>query len=208
MLIVDKVTPQIILLSDSNKENLAPYFARFQEHYESPQFRNQIFTLGQLRQYYSEKNGASTYNIDWIGYNFPSFVVDPFTKGLFDPLTDHEKEIVNLFRYRTDKFYIIGTNDTSAIDHEICHALFYVDDDYKNQVTKEIDKVRKNKEVKAFLHQLAVDYNESVLDDELHAYHAEKYPHDQFNGVSLCMPLRLALTKIKQKFYKKHGIES
>ncbi len=42
---VHSIHPQIFLLSFPTQEYLAKTFLRFQEHYESPEFRGKIFSL-------------------------------------------------------------------------------------------------------------------------------------------------------------------
>ncbi|MEB3209634.1 MAG: hypothetical protein VKK63_12075, partial [Synechococcus sp.] len=77
-----------VWISADSQEELGNTFIRFQEHYESPKFKEQIFTVGQVRSWYSSTYGANTYEKDWSGYNFPSTVLKPFRDGLFDPLTN------------------------------------------------------------------------------------------------------------------------
>ena len=136
-----------IIMSDKNE--LASAMIRFQEYYESPfpEIKGQIFTLGYIKSLGSRANkGVNSYcggkllSADWDGYNFPSSVLDPFIKGLFDPLTDYEHTIVEALRYRTDKFYVIATyGDTDPADtleHELRHAMFGISDEYKKEVMK------------------------------------------------------------------------
>lgn len=171
---IEKITDQIIHVIMPTQRELAEMFLRFQEHYESPNndFRNNIFTLGQYRQWYSKENGAFTYYEDWNGFNIPSRVFEPFTKGLFDPLTPAETKLVEAFGSRTDKFYVIGTHkedETQAMEHEICHGLFYLKDDYRKQVLKELAKHI------TYDHQLIKwlgnnGYTSEVFYDECNAY--------------------------------------
>ena len=85
-----------VWVSADSQEELGNTFIRFQEHYENPHFKNQIFTLGQIRSWYSNTYGADTYQNDWSGFNFPSIILKPFREGLFDPLTDEEKALLNI----------------------------------------------------------------------------------------------------------------
>lgn len=62
----------------------AATFLRFQEHYESPEFRGKIFTLEEYQRWYiahsprGQTTGAFTYEEDWTGFNIPSEILDPF----------------------------------------------------------------------------------------------------------------------------------
>lgn len=156
--------------ADSQAE-LNRSFMRFTEHYESPNpdFRGKIFTVGQLKRWYSITYGADTYHIDWSGFNIPSKVLKPFIDGLFDPLTNEEQNLLDLFRYRNDNFYIIGAQNNSVLRHELAHALYSNNIGYK----KEIDKyILKNKKylTKTSKYILDKGYCKEVLNDELQAY--------------------------------------
>lgn len=149
---------------------MANSLVRFQEHYESPEWRGKIFTLGQFYEWYSEFKGGYTYADDWSGFNFPDYVLKPFINGLFDPLTKVEKKIVKLFRYRTDKFYVIGSandSDKEVFPHELAHAIYYTNDKYREKVNSHLQQYN--------LHSLknwlkSKGYCEEVLDDECNAY--------------------------------------
>lgn len=166
---VIKITDKIIRVKAESTNDLAKYFLRFQEHYESPYWRGKIFTLGQYRQWYAEATGAFTYYEDWTGFNIPSFVLAPFRQGLFDPLTVKEKELLNLFKYRNDDFYIIGSQDADSLNHELAHGFFYTDAEYKKNVLKILNRYFAELQVvRDFL--LKKQYHESVILDEVHAY--------------------------------------
>jgi hypothetical protein len=139
MLKIKKQPYNSVLISASNQQELAESFMRFQEHYESPHWADKIFTIGQFKKWYSEEYGGDTYHIDWRGFNFPSTVLKPFMEGLFDPLTDNEKSILDFFKYRKDNFYIIGSNSDDVLEHELRHAFYNFNINYKNEVNKFIE---------------------------------------------------------------------
>ena len=133
-----------------SQDELGNTFIRFQEYYEGPQFKNTVFTVGQVRSWYSKTYGADTYHVDWTGYNFPSTVLKPFREGLFDPLTNEEKTLLDLIRYRYDSFYIIGAQDDATLRHELSHALYAYSVKYKISIDqlckkhqKELKKISK-----------------------------------------------------------------
>lgn len=156
--------------ADSQKE-LGETFIRFQEFYESPvrKFRNKIFTLGDIKNHYSILYGADLYSDLWIGFNFPSSVLNPFKQGLFDPLTQHERELIDLLKYRNDNFYIIGAQNNSVLRHELSHAMYGYDKKYKDKIDFLIKKHAKNfSKVSKYL--IKKGYDRSVLNDEIQAY--------------------------------------
>jgi hypothetical protein len=171
----------ILISADSNKE-LGDTFMRFQEHYESPNpdFRKQIFTRDQYLNWYSKQFGG-VYSDDWSGYNFPSYVLKPFIEGLFDPLTDGERELLSIcnltsLKLPSDKFYIIGGNDDLVIKHELSHALYYTNTDYAREINLTLDQYR-DKIHKISQHLLDRGYCEEVIYDEIQAYITESCPN-------------------------------
>lgn len=157
--------------ADSNRE-LARSFLRFQEYYESPndQFRGKIFTIGQYRSWYEEQYGYFSYETDWSGFNIHSYVLDPFKKGLFDPLLPEEKNLVSLFvNPPSEKFYIIGANSKDVLNHELNHALYAYSKDYSNEVNKLFDANLEH--IKYALENLLDrGYCKYLLYDELQSY--------------------------------------
>lgn len=154
-----------------SQDELGLTFMRFQEHYESENknFRNKIFTLGQLKQWYSETYGANNYHTTWIGFNFPSIVLHPFKQGLFDPLTTEEQRLLDLFKYRNDNFYIIGAQNNATLRHELAHALYASNLDYRTEIDNFIEK-NKKKLQKAYNYIKKKGYCKEVINDELQAY--------------------------------------
>lgn len=197
---------------------------RFQEHYESPfeEIRGKVFTLGQLKQAYCDKKGSFTYfggsvlPADWSGYNFPSWVLEPFNKGLFDPLQPEERDIVEALRAKSGRFYVIGTfgeGDTDprgALDHEICHALYYVNPEYKKEVDSLLAKANLAG-LKSSLIDWGYSSDEQILLDECHAYLSADYQYlidlkatDGMLKKDLenLKPVHVKLRKIKAKYGK------
>lgn len=160
-----------VWIKADSQEELNITFMRFTEFYESPnpKFRNNIFTIGQLKNWYSLTYGADTYHKDWIGFNIPSLVLIPFRQGLFDPLTAQEQELLDLFRYRYDNFYIIGAQNDSVLRHELAHALYASNIKYKNSINTYISK-HKSSLRKISKYILDKGYCKDVLYDEIQAY--------------------------------------
>lgn len=214
------ITDEIVHIIGKDRESLASAMVRFQEHYESPfpEIRGKIFTLGFLRSLGSRQNrgvytyeGGKTYGADWSGYNFPSYVLEPFIKGLFDPLAPLEEDIVNALRCKLGKFYVIATygedDPSETLDHEVCHALYYLNEEYKSEVDEALSTVDLTN-----LKKVMVDwgYCEDVLLDECHAYLSADYDWlfkdkkddmKKFN-VKISKTIHNKLRKIKDKHFK------
>lgn len=185
-----------------SQEELGLTFMRFQEYYESanPDFRDHIFTLGQLKRWYSESYGANNYHTTWIGFNFPSKVLIPFREGLFDPLTVEEQRLLDLFKYRNDNFYIIGAQNNSTLRHELSHALYASNSKYRDEVNKFLNK-NKNKLKSTSKYILDKGYCPEVLYDEIQAYITDNDDNELINNT--CPSIIAGINKI----YNKYNVE-
>ena len=168
-----RITDKIFLLVFDDQLEITSTFLRFQEHYESPEFRGKIFTLDEFKKWYSSIKGSFTYYTDWNGFNIPSYVFEPFIKGKFDPLSSKEKELLDSFCEEKGKFYVIGVhkgtkNVSRLLKHEVAHGLFYTDPEYNQAVVKLLAGFDLT-EVKKELASMG-GYHDEVLEDESHAY--------------------------------------
>jgi hypothetical protein len=171
MLKVKQQKYNTVWISADSQEELTITFMRFTEFYESPnpKFKNQIFTIGQLKNWYSITYGADTYHKDWTGFNVPSSVLTPFRQGLFDPLIPEEQEFLELFKYRYDNFYIIGAQNDSVLRHELAHALYASNIRYKTAIDNYLLKHKSSlKKIGKYI--IDKGYCKEVLNDELQAY--------------------------------------
>ena len=167
-----QILPNVYLVEFPTTQDAAMTFMRFQEHYESPKFRNKIFTTEEYKKWYASytKRPFSYYN-DWSGFNIPSYVLLPFYSGAFKCLTTTEKNLLDLFRKCTGQFYILGVRkgDKRSLKHELMHSLYYTNSDYRRNV----DAILKLgptaiKDVERYIKGLG--YHDEVLMDEAHAY--------------------------------------
>jgi hypothetical protein len=165
----------------TTQRELASTFLRFQEHYESPWFKGKVFDLNTFIQWYTanssegQKTGSFTYYEDWHGFNIPSYVLEPFYAGQFDPLSEQEKQFLALFSDQREKrFYIIGTHKgdefADTLLHEMAHGLWYVDETYRAAAQAIVDKVPSHLRValETGLHEKG--YDPELFVDEIHAY--------------------------------------
>ena len=170
------ITDKIFLLIFENQYELTSTFLRFQEFYESPKFKGQIFTLDEYKKWYASLKCSFTYYTDWSGFNIPSFVLQPFYEGKFNPLSLKEKRLIRLFKGVTGDFYIIGISKTTeklagVLKHEVAHGLFYTDSMYRDSIISIMSKFDLTS-IKKELSSMG-GYHDDVLDDEVHAYALE-----------------------------------
>jgi len=99
--------------------------------------------MEEYMDWYAEENGAFTYLADWAGFNVPGHIVDEFFRK-FKDLRPKEIELRDVLRAerkgKRGKYYIIGTYDGpnigGYIEHEICHALWYLDEKFQKKAKK------------------------------------------------------------------------
>lgn len=179
-----QLTDHIYLLYFETQAELAFAFLRFQEHYESPQFKGKVFTLKEFKDWYisnssgGRETGAFTYYDDWNGFNIPSRILKPFYEGQFGELSPAEQQMLDLFKDETGDFYIIGVHgqlddQERLLEHEIAHGLFATNPEYKREVLDVLAQFD-IEPIKAEL-RLKSGYHEDVLDDEVHAYSLDSH---------------------------------
>ena len=175
----EEITKNIFHINFPTREELAKTFLRFQEHYESVEFKGKIFTLEEFKTWYiknsskGKETGEFTYYIDWSGFNIPSEVLNPFYESRFNPLSEREQVFLDLFVSKEHPFYIIGTygdDNVSTLKHEIAHGLFYTNPKYKAEVLKVLEEIdtQKRTEINRFLEKMG--YHPQVWQDETHAF--------------------------------------
>jgi hypothetical protein len=189
----------------TDRTSLCSALCRIEEHYESPEFKGKVFTLGQYKKWYSAFYGAWTYHYDWSGFNIPSAAFEPFFNGLFDPLTPAEQELVDLFRHKEGPFCVIGTFigcDPDVYEHEICHAMYSTDPLYKLQVDAALaDHLEELAPLKKVIIE-DLGYNEAVAMDECHAYICESSSWLDEKKIPYPAALKEKLQGIKAHFKK------
>lgn len=200
-IIKHRVAEGIYLLRFETQYELTSTFLRVQEHYESPEFHGRIFTLEQYMDWYVAENGAFTYFKDWSGFNVPSTAFAPFYAGKFDPLTRKEQRLLGLFRNLQGRFYVIGIYDggkKGTLTHELAHALFFIDDDYRHAVREAMRGYDTSALEKKLI---GAGYARHVIPDEVQAYIVA--PSGELGAASRAlMPLRRKLRALFRQHAK------
>ena len=183
-----EILPQIYHLSFGSGYDLAMHFIRAQEYYESPKYWRKIFTLVDYMEWYAKEKGkgAFTYPADWSGFNVPSSVLlDLYGKPGVIPDFNRYDDFMRVIVERLIKdcdgkdFYLIGTSgeghqgdgdEEGVLMHEIAHGLYFVDQDYQNEMRDCLTRMpaRERMDAKAALKNMG--YHNSTVDDEIHAY--------------------------------------
>ncbi|CAB5226314.1 hypothetical protein UFOVP760_93 [uncultured Caudovirales phage] len=177
--------PGIYLCSIKDMYDLAMTFCRVQEFYESPikQIKGQKFSLIELMSLYAKRNGnVFTYPEDWGGFNVPGPVISNLFKLGIDDYNQYD-DIIESIHKKINKeipipnhYYLIGSDDDKkTIEHEVCHALYFLDKDYKKKVNSIIKKLIPSARKKAVNVLFQLGYDKSVINDELQAYFSTEF---------------------------------
>lgn len=153
---------------------LASTMLRFQEYFESPRFKGKIFSLEEYKNWYIETNGDFTYYSDWIGFNIPSEVLIPFYDGKFNPLSEHERKLLELVsEIKQERFYLIATVEDANVEdtlHELLHGLFYLFPQYAKGAKETLKTFTKEVEIFEKFLRKKQGYCPEVFQDEIVAY--------------------------------------
>jgi hypothetical protein len=151
-------------------------FFRMAEFYESPYdtiFRK-TFSIEDFLDAYTEDDGYFPFIADWPAFNIPGKYVNEFYEN-FD-LTKREKSLLrSIYQNIGDKpFYLISNlkHDTESFDHELCHALYYTNEEYKRQVLELLAPMNTAQREWLETKLLSMGYPENpwIMEDELNAY--------------------------------------
>jgi hypothetical protein len=191
---LDKMTDGIYHIRGKDQYDITSIFLRIQEFYESPfrGIRGKHFTLEHYMDLYAKEYGNFTYCQDWVGFNVPGNVVRRFFKIFEEDLLDKEELLYQTIEEIVEskkRFYLIGTyQDGAVVDHELAHAFYYLDSEYKKTMKRIIlslpEKI-KDDMLKAITDK---GYCKMVLEDELQAYCSTSSMielTEQFEGISI-----------------------
>jgi len=176
-MMIKEIYPSIHCVYALNSRTLASTFLRPQEHYESPKYKDKIFTLKEYKKWFKKynKEDTFTYYSSYVGFNVPDFAFEPFLEGKFNPLTHNEKTLINYVSNLTAPYYVIGvcvadSRFVGHLKHESAHALWYLNHKYRKYMLKQISQLEP-KLIRTLQRKLRKHgYNKKMYKDEIHAY--------------------------------------
>lgn len=190
---LETLYPGIFHLRFANAYDAAMHFVRYQENYESPVWRDKVFTLVEFMDWYakdqskgwSNKGTAQrgkfemfSYPSDWGGFNVPSYVFDRLNYDTIPDINTYDEfmqSVVQVIRCTSvDKFYLIGTTDgpdvDGYLDHEISHGLYYTNETYREDAEALLEAADPTVVTRITDSLLGGGYCEEVIKDECIAY--------------------------------------
>jgi hypothetical protein len=208
-----KPFPNVLFFEfESHKEMLMTMF-RIQEYYESPfdKIRNNYFTVEQFIDAYMEEDGELDYFAKWGGFNVPGHIVKDFFFNFRFDLTDREKILKKGIEENLsskDLFYIIATRkgQSTCMNHELAHALYYLDEGFKNKALGLVLSMPSRERDQIHTVLAGMGYTPGVFDDEIQAYLStseKKYLKEQFKiNYENVEPTVKELKKLLKKYLK------
>lgn len=182
-----EVIPRVYAVKVADSYQRGMLFLRYQEYYESPynRFRGKNFDIFEFMDYYRKDRGTNAflYPREWSGYNIPSNYLTkcyvnvkggtPYDEEMGKIILTVMEDLKEKFsREKTPKFYLIGVDkiEGGIMDHEIAHALFYLNVKYRKEVTDLAKKLPKKKYDGLRKILLDLGYREDVIVDEIQAF--------------------------------------
>lgn len=215
---LQEIRPQIFLMSFKNRYDLAMYFLRYQEFYESPSptYRGQAFEILDFMRWYSLEygNGVFTYPDDWAGFNISGNII----KQVWDlGITDRNKydyEMWQIYQKCQEQtkgdFYLIGTasdekENVITLEHEVAHGFFYTLPIYKEEMIKLVQALSVELYDSLIAQLENSGYTSEVYVDEIQAYMATGLPMyaDDSALYKKLEKAQIPFTKLFKQYYQK-----
>lgn len=173
-----KLRDRLYELRFDDQHEMCMTFLRYQEFYESPRYVGRKFTLAEYMSWYvkdQSKDGSFSYPQDWGGFNLPVDIIGRVhAMGIDDP-NHYDSLMFALYRTisaQCDGAYLIGvTRNVELDEHEVTHAMFHIDESYRNKVLATLGAAYNNVlvgELKEIL--LGKGYAQVTALDEVNAY--------------------------------------
>ena len=168
-----------ILFEFNTQKELALAFCRVEEYYEgNDRVRGKFLKLENFIDVFMKDDGKIDYFHYWTGFNIPGNIFTEWSQKNMSDRTIWEYELAQEISKKinfTKPYYIIGgkKGDMEVIDHEIAHALYYMNSEYKDLMDTANYQFYKNlrgeysKMVKALK---KMGYGNNVIKDEIQAY--------------------------------------
>lgn len=177
-----EVLPNIFVVFIKDQHLRAMVFMRYQEFYEaySDTFRGKGFKWDEYVDWYKKHTMKDyfSYGSDWLGYNIPCHSIESCIKQIPD-LNPYDLIMISIVdeihkMIGDQKYYLIGVDDVSGnirlLNHEIAHALYFTNKDYREGVLGLIKDMDQNVKQEVINTLNEYGYTDEVYNDEIQAY--------------------------------------
>lgn len=206
------IFPQLLHLEfETQKEQTLTMF-RVQEYYESnkPNLKGKVFDAFTFLHEMMDDEGNIDYFSYWDGFNIPGHVFEDWKAEVSYIFTDYEKKLYAevMKSVDTNKPYYIITcciDDSDTLEHEIAHALYYLNTEYTKEVTNLIADTLEDLKIKVFERFDEMGYAQNVYNDELNAWLATSKKKDLRDNLGILMSEYKSEIKRYRKLYQKYN---
>lgn len=175
---VYEISDKNILFEFNTQMEMNSSMIRFQEHCDCVFHRNLFFALEEYKQWYMDSYGVWDYYNCILGMNIPSWSFYDFraySRIKRNFLDSKEEKILSYLEKtfsREEDYYVIcifkgQEKKLDALKHEIAHALYYSNTEYKKKVNKILNSVDL-KDIESYLK--IAGYHKDCYQDECHAF--------------------------------------
>lgn len=184
-----EIIPNIYAVVVPDDYERAMLFCRVQEFYESPskKFRDNKFSIWDYFRWYAEGKGCFSYPRDFVGFNLPMIVAKKCcdVNEIETPYDELMNRIVDDLFVNGTRQYLIGVDSLKdmTFDHEMAHALYYTDIDYKCKMDEITASVSSSDMVRFKRNLKQIGYCSAVVKDEIQAYMATEISKKAARGV-------------------------
>jgi hypothetical protein len=209
-----------ILFEFNTQKELALAFCRVEEYYEgNPKVNGKYLTFEEFIDAFTDDDGKIDYFNYWSGFNIPGNIFSSWFKQKASNKTKWETALAEVVSEKIDftkPYYVIGgkKGDMGTIDHELAHALYFMDKAYAaemSEVTYKFYKQHRKDYVKVVKKLKKMGYGENVIKDEVQAYMStgtKKELVDRFDiDIESTKSIRADYRKVLSRYntYKKKG---
>jgi hypothetical protein len=208
----------ICFTADTQKELTLTFF-RVQEFYESqkPALFRKAFDAYTFLTEMMDDEGNINYFSEWDGFNIPSHIFSAWMHStVYEDRSMYEEEMIDQIFKKLDTaklFYVIGVRkgDEDTLKHEICHALYYTDTQFKQEADNLVSVFASTypKLYDQFRQDLLnMGYAADVVQDELVAWLSSSTESDiEYNFCDTYADLKPTITLFR-KLLQKYNIHS
>jgi hypothetical protein len=166
-----------VLLKFKTIPDLTKSFFRMAEYYEGHRYiaKKQHVGMAEFLDNWIDRQGNVDYFKFWDGFNITDSAFRAWSRTV-GTLSQAEQTVVDAINRATagmKKFCVIGISgdDPATLQHEMFHAKYYLDTDFKRQVDQLFDECRNDPVIKIMAKTLKnkLDYQAHV-DEEVAAY--------------------------------------
>lgn len=207
---IKQITHKITAVVVKDHYERSMLFCRVQEFYESAgiNFRNKKFSIWEYFKWYSKKyeKGCFSYTADFTGFNLPLIVAKKCyeVNDVETPYDEIMSEIINRLWINGEGRYLIGVDslNNSTFDHELAHAFYYTNLEYKNTMDSITENLGKSKYNKFKKNLFSLGYCKEVVKDEIQAYMATEINKKITSGITNKKTMHQKYKSIFKKYKK------